>query len=48
MSVGLLNDGFQANGIGREEVAIVKRLAAVNEGNYRGAVCRWGEQTNAA
>src|SRR5262249_45146982 len=40
--VGLPDDGVQADGSGLEEVAAVERLAAANEGDRRGTVCRWG------
>src|SRR5262249_16380409 len=36
------DDGVQADGIGSEEVAAAERLAAVSQGDHRGAGCRWG------
>ena len=42
LSVGLLDDGVQADGIGSEEMAGAERLAVVSQGDRWGAVCRWG------
>src|SRR5262249_55393711 len=40
--VGLPGDGVQADGVGREELAVAERGKAAGQGHRRGAGCRWG------
>ena len=42
LTLGVLENGVQADGVGLEGLAVAQRFTAALKGHRRGTVCRWG------